>query len=124
MAVKVVDASAVAALLFNEPGGPLVSSRLGEDPLAAPVLLWFELASVCLKYLRKEPGRRTAILADYADLEGFGIARWDVVDHELPVLAEGLSISAYDASYVWLARFLNAELVTLDRRLARAAGAP
>jgi len=36
-------------------------------------------------------------------------------------LAESLGLTAYDASYLWLARRLGAELVTLDRRLARAA---
>ena len=39
-------------------------------------------------------------------------------------LAEQFRLTAYDASYLWLARQLNAELVTLDRQLARAAAAP
>jgi len=30
-------------------------------------------------------------------------------------------LTGYDASYLWLAQRLNAELVTLDRDLARAA---
>jgi predicted nucleic acid-binding protein len=36
------------------------------------------------------------------------------------VLAERLKLSLYDASYLWLAHALGAELVTLDDRLARA----
>jgi predicted nucleic acid-binding protein len=36
-------------------------------------------------------------------------------------LAEATGLKAYDASYLWLARELAAELVTLDRRLAAAA---
>jgi uncharacterized protein with PIN domain len=43
MAVKVVDASALAALLFGEPE----AERLGNARLAAPALLGFELANVC-----------------------------------------------------------------------------
>jgi predicted nucleic acid-binding protein len=35
-------------------------------------------------------------------------------------LAEATGLTAYDASYLWLARTLNAELVTLDRKLAAA----
>jgi predicted nucleic acid-binding protein len=38
-------------------------------------------------------------------------------------LAEQFNLTAYDASYLWLARQLNIELVTLDQRLARAATA-
>ena len=33
----------------------------------------------------------------------------------------GAGLSSYDASYLWLARRLGAELVTLDARLAAAA---
>ncbi len=36
------------------------------------------------------------------------------------VLAEQTKLSLYDASYLWLARALDAELVTLDEKLARA----
>ena len=36
-------------------------------------------------------------------------------------VAEQFRLSGYDASYLWLARHLDAELVTLDRRLAEAA---
>jgi predicted nucleic acid-binding protein len=36
-------------------------------------------------------------------------------------LAEAHRLSAYDASYLWLARDLNVDLVTLDKRLAAAA---
>ncbi|MBV9740236.1 MAG: type II toxin-antitoxin system VapC family toxin [Hyphomicrobiales bacterium] len=35
-------------------------------------------------------------------------------------LAESAGLTAYDASYLWLARALGAELVTLDRKLTAA----
>ena len=38
-------------------------------------------------------------------------------------LADEHGITVYDAAYLWLARELNAELVTLDRKLEAAAGA-
>jgi predicted nucleic acid-binding protein len=40
-------------------------------------------------------------------------------DHVIPV-AEQFGLTTYDASYLWLARLLGAELVTLDRQLDRA----
>jgi predicted nucleic acid-binding protein len=44
------------------------------------------------------------------------------VDHEGAIdLAVGTDLTAYDASYLWLHRQLGAELVTLDRLLAKAA---
>ena len=36
-------------------------------------------------------------------------------------LASATGLTAYDASYLWLARRLGAPLVTLDAQLARAA---
>ena len=39
-------------------------------------------------------------------------------------LAAATGLTAYDASYLWLARQLGAELVTLDRQLAKAEAAP
>ncbi|MFP4126244.1 MAG: hypothetical protein ACLFU0_06310 [Alphaproteobacteria bacterium] len=38
-------------------------------------------------------------------------------------IAAETRLTAYEASYLWLARFLGAELVTLDRRLRAAAHA-
>jgi uncharacterized protein with PIN domain len=39
MAVKVIDASALAALLFGEPEAEAVAGRLGDALLVAPSLL-------------------------------------------------------------------------------------
>jgi predicted nucleic acid-binding protein len=46
------------------------------------------------------------------------------VDHADTVLVSvATGLSAYDASYLWLAGHLGARLVTLDRRLADAGAA-
>ncbi len=48
MPVKVIDASAVAAVLFNEPDAEKVLDQIAGDSLVAPSLVTLELASVCL----------------------------------------------------------------------------
>jgi len=48
MPVKVVDASALGALVFGEPGAEAVAKRLANATLVAPQLLWFDLASIIL----------------------------------------------------------------------------
>lgn len=118
--IKVVDASALAALLFGEPEAAAIANRLEGARLAAPLLLNFELANVCLTKIRRQPSQREALRA------AFGLAhrlRVDTVavDHAATLdLAEETGLSAYDASYLWLTRELGAELVTLDRKLAAA----
>ena len=122
-ATKVVDASALAALLFGEPDAEAIAERLADARLAAPTLLAFELANVCLVKCRRHPERGQALLAGLRLRRQLDVE--DVaVDHDAVVeLALETGLTAYDASYLWLTRRLGAELVTLDKALdAVAAG--
>ena len=123
MLVKVVDASALAALLYGEPEAEAVAMRLGEARLVAPVLLGFELANVCLIKSRRHPEKRTTLAAAFKLRNRLNLEEVSV-DHDGTVeLATATGLTAYDASYLWLARHLGAELITLDSQLARAEAA-
>ncbi|MBM4135078.1 MAG: type II toxin-antitoxin system VapC family toxin [Nitrospira sp.] len=124
MPVKVVDASALAALLFGEPEAEIVASQLEHHTLAAPTILPFEIASVCLKKLRRHKEQREAIVTAYALLDRLAIEYVQIHFSEVIALAERSKLTVYDAAYLWLAQSLNAELVTLDSSLARAAQRP
>ncbi len=123
MAVKVVDASAVAALLFSEPEAEVVASALDGAELVAPTLLSFELTNVCLTKCRRHPDLRQALLAAFQLRGRLGIAETAVDHRDVLELALKYGLTAYDASYLLLARKLGAELVTLDEALTRAATA-
>jgi uncharacterized protein with PIN domain len=58
--IKVVDASALAAIIFAEPEGQQMAARLETASLVAPKLLAFEIASICLTKMRttRSAGRR------------------------------------------------------------------
>jgi len=120
MPIKVVDASAIGALLFGEPEGPDIAHRLSQSRLAAPELLFFEVASICLKKLKRYPDRRQLILEAFKMLRRLTVELVEVDYTEIVLLAERQGLTAYDASYLWLARSLGAELVTLDRKLEQA----
>jgi predicted nucleic acid-binding protein len=118
--VKVVDASALAALLFGEPEAEAVAARLEGARLAAPALLGFELANVCLTKMRRHPGQQEKLRAAFRLADRLAVDTV-AVDHGAALdLAEATGLTAYDASYLWLARALGGELVTLDRKLAAA----
>ena len=124
MPVKVVDASAIAALLFGEPEAEAVAGRLGDARLVAPALLRFELANACLikKYAR-HPEKRPMLTAAFRLRDRLAVEEV-AVDHDGTLeLAATTGLTAYDASYLWLARQLGAELVTLDKQLAKAEAA-
>ena len=120
MTDKVVDASAVVALLFNELTQKKIVLRLRGASLHAPGVLEFEVANACLKKMLASPGEREALLQAFSLLDALSIAleRIDLV--EVIALAERTKLSFYDASCLWLAFALDAELVTLDDKLARA----
>ena len=120
--VKVVDASAVAAIMLDEAEAEDIARRLRGAMLIAPGLLGFEIANVCLTKLRRHPDLRDRILQALAIQGGLTIETAEVDHVGVVALADQLRLTGYDASYLWLAQRLNAELVTLDRRLARVAG--
>jgi predicted nucleic acid-binding protein len=117
---KVVDASAIVALLFNELTCDDILPRLRHATLRAPALIEFEVANACLKKIRAAPAERRALLEAFSLLDALSISLETVNLNAAIVLAEQTKLSLYDASYLWLARALGAELVTLDDKLARA----
>ncbi len=121
MAAKVVDASAIAALVFAEPAQMRVKERLQNAELVAPALIEYEIAAVCVKKLKQYPASRAEILAGHALSRQLALRVVSVNPTETVLLAERTGLTAYDAAYLWLARSLRTELVTLDDRLARAA---
>jgi predicted nucleic acid-binding protein len=117
---KVVDASAVVALLFNELTREEVVPRLRGATLRAPGLIGFEVANACLKKIRIAPAERQPLLEAFSLLDALSISLMTVDLDSAIVLAERMNLSLYDAGYLWLAHALHAELVTLDDKLARA----
>jgi predicted nucleic acid-binding protein len=117
----VVDASVVAKFYFDEEGSDRARSLLTSgEVLAAPDLLWLELASVAAKKVR------LGLMEVSAALDAVG-SLGDIVDEVFPArdlarLACRFSCddggSVYDAAYLALARHLNVPVVTADTRLA------
>jgi len=122
--VIVVDASALLEVLLRTPAAEAVEERLfgGGETLHAPHLLDVEVAQVIRRYAAAgeiDEERGSAALVDLGDFplrrypHGFLLPRvWELRSN----------LTAYDAIYVALAEALGAPLLTLDHRLARAAG--
>jgi len=123
MTVLVVDASVLVVALADDGGdGDMARARLRGEDLAAPELLDLEVASVLRGHLITGAiDARRASLA-LADLAAVPVQR---APHR-PLLARSWelreNLTIYDAAYVALAEALRADLLTGDRRLARAPG--
>lgn len=115
----VIDCSVLAGLVFEESWQLQAIEKIHGRILNAPYLLQAEIASVALKKYKKgaqdiaEKG-----LAHYAKLS---IDLHPVYPADSFALALRYNLSAYDASYLWLAAVLKAPLATFDEKLAAAA---
>jgi predicted nucleic acid-binding protein len=117
----VVDASAVGAIAFGEPDGHTLAANLKGETLLAPTLIDYELASIARKKTRAHPESAAQIQAALDAASRLRIQRVPVPAVDLLRVARDTRLTVYDAAYLWLARTRDAELVTLDRRLADAA---
>lgn len=118
MSVTVVDASAVAAVVFEEPeAAPLVAVVRGK--LLAPSLIRYELANLCLTKLRRASADAAVTLKRYRLLRDLDLRTIEPDWDALPELAAHWGLSGYDAAYLDVALRERLPLVTLDARLAR-----
>ena len=123
----VPDASVAAALLLPDEEAPLAAlalERLVDEEAKVPNVFWHELRNLLLS-----AERRGRIDERYADASMARLRRLPVHcpgeadDGHVMALARGRRLTAYDASYLALAIRGGCPLVSLDRRLNRAAAA-
>jgi predicted nucleic acid-binding protein len=116
----VVDASAIAAVVFDEPDGRTISAHLEGETLLAPHLLDVELLNTAIVRIRRGSDNPLLINSMLSLVGRLQIRRMPIRAHEVGSLALRTGLTGYDACYLWLAIEQDAELVTLDRALARA----
>ena len=121
MPVKVVDASALGALVFAEPDAEVVMNSLSDAVLIAPSLIHYELASICLKKIHNHPSKTNDLISAFQMAGRLAIETVDVEHAEVIYLAKKTQLTTYDACYLWLAQKTGASLITLDKRLKKAA---
>ena len=116
----VVDASAIGAILFAEPKGDAILERLRGCDLTAPAIIRCEVVSIAMKKNRARPGARQEWPRRLRRYPALLVNEQEVVPAQVFALALETGLSAYHASYLWLARRLGVALITLDGDLARA----
>ncbi len=122
MPARVVDASVLGAVTFQEPRFAEAVTLIHEAELYAPTLLAYELSSIARKKILLYPAFATELMASLEDALAMDI-RWTEVDHRATVeLALETALTTYDASYLQLARALGVPLVTFDTQLKAGGG--
>ena len=120
MPARVVDASALAAIVFQEPRFAEAVALLEGAEVHAPTLLAYELTSIARKKTLRYPSLAQEFAKNLEDALSTDI-QWSEVGHgEALGLALATGLSTYDASYLYLALTLDAPMVTFDDALRRA----
>lgn len=117
----VVDASAVAEILFGTESGRRAAALLDGQELYAPAHLTAEVASVIRGWALSRQITDEQALRAFREFEALGVEEVPMMSLLPAVYSLRHNVSAYDAMYVVLARALECELLTLDARLAAAA---
>jgi predicted nucleic acid-binding protein len=121
--VQIVDTNIVAYLLLDGPAAPAARQLYALDPdwHSEPLLL-HELTNVLATAVRtqgvSEAAAQNALALGRKVLQD---SLHPVPDAEVLALACELSITGYDARFLWLAQVRGTHLVTEDARLRRAA---
>lgn len=115
----VVDCSALAGMLFEEPWQAQAAEKIHGRTLNAPYLLQTEIISVALK--KHKQGLGMLAVNGLARYDALDIALHETQSADVLALAIRYQLSAYDAAYLWLAAELKAPLATFDEKLGRAA---
>ena len=119
----VIDASALAAVLYDEPEAPAVLTGCRQE-LIAPTLLTYEMANVCRTKMLRRPKDAPRLLECHRSLSRVEVRLLEPDWETLPQLAHRWGLSVYDAAYLQLAQREGAALITLDARLAAATDGP
>jgi predicted nucleic acid-binding protein len=116
---KVVDASVIAALAFEESRADEAEDLLRDASLFAPEIFPYELASVALKKTKVEPSRHFEFAMRLRRALSTQVELVQIAPLELLTLAVETNLTIYDAAYLQAALRLKCPLVTFDAKLAR-----
>jgi len=115
----VVDCSALAGIIFEEPWQAEAGEKIRGRSMNAPFLLEIELSSVAIK--KHKQGYGALVNKGLERFKALNVSLHQIELKEVLALALQYKLSAYDASYLWLAANLKAPLATFDEKLATAA---
>ena len=116
---RVVDASVIAAMAFEEPRAEEAEDLLRDATLFAPEIFPYELVSVALKKTKVVPLQSFDIGMRLREALSIRIKLVSMAPLELLQLAVETNLTIYDAAYLQAALRLGCPLVTFDAKLAR-----
>ena len=117
----VVDTNVIVGAYLHGPHAKEIEALIEQDrEWFAPYLWRYEFRNVLAFYLRKEllDVSEALLIMQYAEARMRNQGRWTVSERVLD-LAKASGRTSYDCEFVSLAKDLNVQLVTIDRKVLR-----
>ncbi|GAB6088488.1 type II toxin-antitoxin system VapC family toxin [Spirochaeta dissipatitropha] len=118
----VADASAILAVLMNEPEREKIIALTQGCAIAAPGCLQFEIGNALSAMLKRSRISSTDAVAVYHAYMRIPMRELTVDIPAALLMADTFNIYAYDAYYLSCAERYNIPLLTLDAHMAKLAG--
>jgi predicted nucleic acid-binding protein len=120
MTCRLLDASAVIAVIIEEPEGSKVIELTKESVLVSPYTIRVEIANALTRMMRRHILAQEGMLKAFELFEALPIDLLDVDFKRVLEIAWTHKIYAYDACYLEVAQRLNLPLITFDKGMAKA----
>ncbi|WP_424535345.1 type II toxin-antitoxin system VapC family toxin [Sphaerisporangium viridialbum] len=113
----VIESSAMVDVLVADPVNPELVAAVSGQPLHAPALLDFEVASALRGRILGRKLEHSRLDTAIADFQGVDVRRHRMTRFLPQILDLRDNFTTYDAAYVVLAKVLNAPLITTDAKM-------
>ena len=114
MLVRVVDATAVSAVLFGDPAADQIVQQLDDAILVAPTVLENHLCEICLQRMHDGEAEESHYLEALGLLQVLDLQVIKQDPGEIVRFAKEYRVSINEAYYLRLAHAFSAELVSLN----------
>lgn len=114
MLVRVVDATAVSAVLFGDPAAEQIVQQLDDAVLVAPTVLENHLCEICLQKIHDGEADEGHYLEALSLLQVLDLQTIKQDPGEIVRFANKHQVSINEAYYLRLAHAFSAELVSLN----------
>jgi predicted nucleic acid-binding protein len=110
----VLDASAVMAVILNEPNKKMVITLTQGAILLSPAMISYEIGNALISLYKRRKLTESEVINAYSDFKKISIKSSDVdMERALKIACE-YNIYAYDAYYLETAKSLKRPLITFD----------
>jgi predicted nucleic acid-binding protein len=116
-----LDASAIMAIILNEPNRDIVISVTKEATLLSPEMISFEIGNVLVSLFKRHKLSETEVLQAYEDFIKIPVRTLKVDMGKALKISCKYTIYAYDAYYLETAYRLKLPLITFDGNMTAVA---